>query len=432
MTIHSLTIENLRGFAGKHEIVFRDKNVAAFVGVNGSGKSTVLEAVIVALQNLVRLSDRRNNNGAYVLSVDDVSKSYLEGSIALTVVLRSDLDARLKISIPFPDSLSKSVKLDFNNFDDKDWLRNAVVNKLQLPVLSAYEPGLPIEQSEGFYDEIQEKLGREQTYFDGFSTRIDFTNLTHWLEDLVNIQNSEAVKKRDFDYALPAIKAINTGLTSLWEELENTGYGVGKVELLVEAFDRTLTFVKNERRLKFDQLSSGEKLIIGLSLDLMYRCISANGHLDNPLNSTGIVLIDEIELHLHPRWQANIIKALTTTFPNIQFIISTHAPLVINQLKSEQVFVLRDTKIVPAERLMQTYGMDISSVVSLLMGAPTRPKEVESKFDEIKRLLDDPKPANLDRVSELLDKLRTIISPNDLDLIELANILSIEKSEVDL
>ncbi|TXF88516.1 AAA family ATPase [Neolewinella aurantiaca] len=431
MTIQSLTLENLRGFAGKHEVKFTDPNVAAFIGVNGSGKSTVLEAMLVALHNLLRRSDNRNNAAVYSLTLEDISIGYTSGSVAVQVIVDSATGNNLRIKIPIP-SYNAAVEISYSSFNEKEWLRNAIANETSIPIVCAYKAGLPIEMGEGYYDEVQYKLGREQTYFGALDTQIDFTTLTHWLEDLINLQNSEAVNRRDFDYILPEMKAVNIGLAKFWGELEGNGHGTGKVQLVIKTFERTLTYVKNDSVLKFDQLSSGEQLILGLALDVMYRCISANNHLSNPLESPGVVLIDEIELHLHPRWQANIIKALRTTFPNIQFIVSTHSPLVINQLRDEQVFALRKDGIVPGTQMQETYGMDASAVITNIMGAPSRPPEISERFDEVAELLNDPSPENLDKVREQLANLRQTISPNDLELLQFSNILSIEESAVDI
>ncbi|MGN5028989.1 AAA family ATPase [Aeromonas rivipollensis] len=79
-----------------------------------------------------------------------------------------------------------------------------------------------------------------------------------------------------------------------------------------------------------EQLSDGQRIFLSLVADLARRMIMLNPRLDNPFEGSGIVLIDEIELHLHPQWQQDIIENLRTIFPNIQFIITTHSPIVLS------------------------------------------------------------------------------------------------------
>lgn len=81
--------------------------------------------------------------------------------------------------------------------------------------------------------------------------------------------------------------------------------------------------------LRIEQLSEEYKIVIAMVADLAARMAEANPGMDNPLNTTGIVLIDEVDLHLHPRWQREILLQLTKVFPNIQFIVSTHSPVIV-------------------------------------------------------------------------------------------------------
>ena len=78
-----------------------------------------------------------------------------------------------------------------------------------------------------------------------------------------------------------------------------------------------------------EQLSEGYKIVIAMVADLAARMAEANPGMDNPLEASGIVLVDEIDLHLHPQWQREIILQLTTVFKNIQFIVTTHSPIIV-------------------------------------------------------------------------------------------------------
>jgi len=435
MTIKSLTIENLRGFAGKHVVEFTDRNVAAFIGVNGSGKSTVLEAVAAGFSNLISFMDKVAGHSDYNYNRNDVNNSADYGGWTIKFDYLDSEDTfefthQIHNRAGTYDGASSAFSQKSQDLINR--LRTDVVkNAATVPVLAFYH------NSDAKYNQNDKLVysrkitEREQTYDGALKAEINFDLITAFYVHIKNLENNSKVLSGDLTIESSIVKSFTDGTTTFFANLMGTGIG-GSILLSTDVFKQVLKYKKGTEVLLLSQLSSGEKAAIGLAMDLTYRCIAANSHLDNPLSSPGIVLIDEIELHLHPRWQANIIKALTTTFPNIQFLITTHAPLVINRLKSEQVFVLKNNEIVPAKRIMETYGMDMNAVISQLMHAPIRPKEVEDEFWKIKKLLDEPTPENLARVKKLLDKLRELIDPNDLELTLLSNILSIEESAVDI
>jgi hypothetical protein len=154
-----------------------------------------------------------------------------------------------------------------------------------------------------------------------------------------------------------------------------------------------------------DMLSDGEKGLLGLVGDLARRLSLANPALKNPNEGQGIVLIDEIELHLHPAWQRNAVRGLQRTFPNIQFIFTTHSPQVISELRPNQTFLLVDGVALPAER---SYGMDSTAVLRELMNDPGRPSTVN---DDINALYTAGRPST---VNDDINALYTAIDAGDV------------------
>jgi predicted ATP-binding protein involved in virulence len=132
--------------------------------------------------------------------------------------------------------------------------------------------------------------------------------------------------------------------------------------------DGKLVIEKDGIAVQVKQLSSGEKMLFLLVADLAKRMALANPESDNPLQEgSGVVLIDEIDLHLHPAWQRMVIPKLTSLFPNLQFIMTTHSPLVLQQVRSENIRILDDGKIYGAE---DTLGQPVSSILNVVMGTP--------------------------------------------------------------
>lgn len=86
------------------------------------------------------------------------------------------------------------------------------------------------------------------------------------------------------------------------------------------------------REMRLEEMSDGYKIVIAMVADIASRMIEANPvtpQQPNPLNASGIILIDEVDLHLHPKWQREILKQLKDTFPNIQFVVTTHSPVIV-------------------------------------------------------------------------------------------------------
>ena len=127
--------------------------------------------------------------------------------------------------------------------------------------------------------------------------------------------------------------------------------------------------------LALDQLSGGYRIMLALAADLARRMAQGNPHQDNPLTSEAIVLIDEVELHLHPSWQQRVLADLLRTFPNAQFIVSTHSPQVLTTVRPEHIISLQreDGHIVAGQATAATYGAEAGDVLSTVMGVGERP-----------------------------------------------------------
>lgn len=158
-----------------------------------------------------------------------------------------------------------------------------------------------------------------------------------------------------------------------------------------------LRFVMDERvsdgkyrQLRIEQMSDGYKIVTAMVADIASRMAEANPDMENPLMSNGIVLIDEIDLHLHPKWQRTIIGSLSKTFPNIQFIVSTHSPVILSgAMDTAQVIVLGEDGIVDADaKGYETY--DISQLLlSELFGLQSsRSPQWDNILSEQKSLLE--------------------------------------------
>jgi predicted ATP-binding protein involved in virulence len=180
-------------------------------------------------------------------------------------------------------------------------------------------------------------------------------------------------------------------------------------DLRIQRSPLRMTLTKQGQELSVSQLSDGEKCLLALIGDLARRLAIANPNpQQNPLQGSGVVIIDEIELHLYPQWQRGIIPALTRTFPNCQFIVTTHSPQVISDV--EWVQLLKMTPAGIAIERLWSFGKDSNRILETLMGTPERPPEIEEQFQQLFRVIDR---GELDNARQLRQQLAERVGEDD-------------------
>ena len=184
---------------------------------------------------------------------------------------------------------------------------------------------------------------------------------------------------------------------------------------------------QNGNPLSIKQLSDGERGLLALIFDLMYYLSQANPKLDDPLrDGEAIVLIDELDLHLHPRWQRTIVEKLTTTFPNCQFIATTHSPQIIGECDPAGLILLtkEDGKVVVTQGGHQGFGLDSSWILEHLMGTAPRNVSVQMQINRVEDAIED---GDLPTARKHLADLREMIHGDDGEVVRLeASINSLE------
>ncbi|MGB1205024.1 MAG: AAA family ATPase [Chitinophagales bacterium] len=434
MKITKLRLENFRGFAGVHEFELPDGNITAIIGVNGAGKTSVLDAMAIVLYKMLKygmgnVTEKKEKSIEFLLN--DITIKQDLSSIHLYI------NRKINEISGYISDRTYSGWLDNDKlFEEKTekslHYKNFFINK-PLPILIYYRSHRDFTGN-GYIDytfNYKNSAIWSWAYENAFDTIINYDNIVSWYLGQINIENNEKVKRKNFDYELPTISAIKKAIQRFLQSLEGTD--LKGIALDVSPYNRTqqtLMIQKTDVDLEFSQLSAGEKMMIGIVLDIAYRMSIANPHLENPLQTDGIILIDEIELHLHPKWQMSVLQALSKTFPNVQFIVTTHSPLVINQLNSNQLLILDNFKIIEGKKLHNTYGRDVNAIVSDFMGAAERPHDIKKRLKEIEDELNEDVP-NIALATQKLDTLKSIIDPNDYEILKLETLIAIEADELD-
>jgi predicted ATP-binding protein involved in virulence len=214
-----------------------------------------------------------------------------------------------------------------------------------------------------------------------------------WVRELLEARaNGGQVSKLCEAVAFAVGKALNSGENPpIWSSLDHD----------------ILVWVPGVGVSPFRTLSDGFRNMVALFADLAYRCALLNPHLgiESIEQTPGVILIDELELHLHPRWQKRIISDLQNTFPACQFVITTHSPQIINTVPPESLVLLRlENERVKIERVGQAYGLDVNHVLKHIMGVEPRPQNVLEVIEAVEIAFEC---GELDKARESLEVLRT-------------------------
>lgn len=341
--VERVRLENIRGFE-LLELELADP-VTVLVGVNGSGKSTVLQALA------------GNLSGGSGFGAEQLRHGAVDGAVEVD-------EQRLRV---FASGTSMS---------DDLWSRRApkVMGVLygvgrEAPDATPRAPRAPGEGSwaiEGLW-----------------GARTSFEHLYEWFYYMETLENEHRARlDRDHrDSQLSAVRdameRLLPGFSDPWVERGRPGVGSG-----VPRF----TIAKGDLRFAIDELSDGERATIAVVGDIARRLALTNPSAAAPLDGPGLVLIDEIELHLHPAWQRTIVPRLVATFPNVQFVVTTHSPQVLSQVETSAVRVLQDFA---AYTSPPTRGRDSNQLLMTVFETDERDPDVKAELQDISRLIDE-------------------------------------------
>ena len=258
---------------------------------------------------------------------------------------------------------------------------------MDLPLVAFFDTErTTLESPEGSFGFPEaEEFDRYRALAGALSARSSFPQFSRWFYALENQELREQKARGDFDHEHPALAAVRRAVCSVLDNVSNLS-----IRPQEAGFEFAVRTDGQDERLDLNQLSGGYRATLALVGDLAWRMAMGNPHLDSPLTSEAVVLIDEIELHLHPEWQQRILPDLTRTFPNAQFIVTTHSPQVLTTVKPEQVVTLvrEDGKIVARAPGWGTYGAEAGDVLTAVMEVEARPKnEFSEKLLRYQRLV---------------------------------------------
>ena len=324
-----------------------------------------------------------------------------------------------------PSGRLRSEQLEFRRIsivertlqEEIDAIINAEIDghePLDLPIVAFYDTERAVSDRLPWRREFGKTFPRFAALEGSLSARANFRDFAEWFYAWENEELREQKQRRDFDYRLKELDAVRKAITSMVPGASDLHIKHGPRRIMLSfKLDSGET-----ETLSLNQLSGGYRIVLAVAGDLARRMAHGNPHLADPLTSEAIVLIDEIELHLHPSWQQHILTDLTRTFPNAQFIVSTHSPQVLTTLRPEQIVKLsrEDGRIVAGNAPEPTYGAEAGDVLNVVMGVGQRPSgnEFVEMLESYMRLVGNGRGESAEAVS-LRRKLESL-SPRDYAL----------------
>lgn len=320
----SLKMVNFRRFVDSE--VMLDSRLTVFVGRNGAGKSSVLSALAIPMSWLIARIRNENGKGQY-LRPQDVRNGCASGYVAVGMRMGEMLVPSVAKS-----GLVKSHKFDIDCIKPfvSEIRSEYTENRLRsIPVFISYGVkravvDIPLRLRNhdysmmDAYDKCLEGAANFREFFTWFRMSEDWEN--------------EMRTRQDSDARHSGLEAFRNAMRIFMPDYS---------DFRIQRHPLAMVATKNGDTLNLEQLSDGEKIYIALIGDMCHRLSLANPDSD-PLKGNGVVLIDEIDLHLHPQWQSEIAPRLIRTFPNIQFVVTTHSPHVVNSVPTSCIRILEN------------------------------------------------------------------------------------------
>ncbi|MFK7101713.1 AAA family ATPase [Flavobacterium oreochromis] len=387
MRIRELTIKNFRVLEDDHFFEF-NSNITLIAGVNGKGKTAILDALVLVLSRLVPQISPSKSRRIKIKEFDITI-----GKEAMQLALKTNCAGH-----PVNFTIDYTTKEISTKLTKK--VREQIANAYGDPQRGDDQAPLAV-----FYTtdragyKFPKKLpdivlsGQAMAYNGALVNRlVDYKDLMYRYKVASNTETT---------FNQNTIDAINSAISQF---MENFG------DLHVETNPLRLVIKKGEKNIDVKQLSDGERAFIALISDLGRRLALANPALANPLLGYGVVLIDEIELHLHPKWQLELLENLRNIFPNIQFILTTHSPFIIQTAREGELISL-DNEIV-----VDPYGKSLEEVSKYVMNIQNteyspRIKEMKAVAEKYLALSKEYKEVNDERKAEIQIELAQLLAP---------------------
>jgi predicted ATP-binding protein involved in virulence len=429
MRIDHLEIENFKKF--KHQSLELHPRFTLLAGDNGAGKTTVLDALAVAMglwHKAAPGSGWRN-----ILAEEIRLERYPAGD---RVLFKPALPSKITVqgAVGAKEGLGWTRMIrqggtHTTNAGAKDaeqaitqLVKAADAQAASLPVLAYYGAGrawLPTNKRPAG-PTSQRKPQRFDAYYNCLDTRIRDRYLNEWF-----LFETAAANGRS-EYR-PGFLAVKQAVLNCVPECDGLRFDgdLKQIVLSIRGFEQP-----------FYNLSAGQRMMLALAADIAIKAVTLNSYLlgpgrvgaDDPnqviKRSPGIVLIDELDVHLHPKWQRRVASDLKRTFGNMQFVCTSHSPQIIVELLPEEIREVDEDFI---SMPVRSYGIDSSRILEELMGASSRSHSVDELLKDLSRSIDQER---FDDARRLLRQVEETLGEDDPEVTRARTLMAFLESKV--
>jgi predicted ATP-binding protein involved in virulence len=420
MKINRLILNNFRGIDDL-DLEFSEK-VTVIIGINGSGKSSILDAIAILLSKLIRK----------ICSTEGTGRSFLEKDI-----MNGRKSTSNEVTINYKGFDYNWGLTKYRQFSKVQKIKNRyqldeIASKIQHSIDEDENASVPLCVYYGVNRAVLDVPLRMRTKHDSSQLiaydqaltdkRNDFRLFFEWFRDREDFENETMRDNKKFkDKELTAVR-------SAIEEF------IGLSNLRVRRNPLRMEITKDKKVYDIRQMSDGEKCLLALIGDLARRIAIANPSLSDPLKGEGVILIDEIDLHLHPAWQRMVVPKLNNIFPNCQFIISTHSPLVLGEIEPENIRILsrgaQDN--ISFYKPNQSFGLSSNQIIDYLMKADqktetlARNERIEEELTSIFKLIDN---TQFEKAKKKIEKVKKQIHGSIPEIVKAEGLITMLEPE---
>jgi predicted ATP-binding protein involved in virulence len=364
MEISRLKILNFRNIGDAQIFTFNPK-FTVVIGVNGKGKSTLLHATRIAC-------------GAYLLGIPGAPKRHIYESEIRRVDFESHLAAvtptiieatgkldNVPLKKPWRRKVPKEGQRTTSNYVDVGEIKSIAAKKYELinelGQIDVENPVIAYFGTERLHGNAKNTIARyhgrevfKYGYYSCLDMKFGSYQYTGWLQSFPYLVSDGKEKEETRSAFFEALKLANPYI----EEIDFDGS-----ELRI----RTRLEDQVSQYLPLSLHSDGVITHTAMVAELAFRCLVLNSHFGSEAikKSNGVVMIDEIDLHIHPRWQRHIVADLKNAFPNIQFVVTTHSPFIVQSLRADELINLdKETDIDPTDLSIEEVVEDVMGVSS--------------------------------------------------------------------
>jgi predicted ATP-binding protein involved in virulence len=408
--VQRLELAHFRGI--RHLTLEFTESVTVLVGVNGAGKTSILEALRTLLSDLLWsirdqvagvLPKTEQRDPPYLLPTD-IHVGQRSTTLSVSTLIA---DQPIGWAAHGRTLLPGEIELDDEALEDVFIFAHELYERVRedpqtaLPLAIYYAAGRSIARDDAFSgeDSLQNQLSAYAGALDGIGIA-SVSPFVAWFRRREDYENEKRLEDGAFRDA--QLQAVRHAIAELLP---------GFSDLRIRRQPMRMVIRKGRNELELPHLSDGERYLLTLGADIARRLALANPNAEEPRLCSAIILIDEIETHLHPSWQRQVVPALARAFPNCQFIISTHSPQVLSNVRPDCIYLLtQEDGELRVMRPEASFGRDSNRILEDIMGVDERPSGIKQKLSDYFYLLDQGK---MEEARSLRQELESLIGPSD-------------------